>query len=300
MLAAMNRLPIETRAQILTMLCEGSSMRAIARVVDVSFNTVEKLLNDAGVICEAFHAEKVRNVAAKRVQADEIWSFCGAKQRNVTEANKAVGDVWTWTAIDADTKMILTWLVGDRSSQAAETFLNDLAGRVKDRIQLSTDGLTSYNHAVGVAFMSKGVDYGQLVKKYGNAPDRGPERKYSPGVCIGAERNVVRGNPDEKHISTSYVERQNLTMRMSMRRFTRLTNAFSKRIDNHCAALAIYFYWYNWVRIHKTLRVSPAMAAGLTDKLMDMTDLVRMMDEAEGPAKKRGPYKPRQPNPISN
>jgi IS1 family transposase len=278
----MKKLPLEKRVQILSMLVEGSSMRSIERIVGVSINTVSKLLVDAGLACEAFHTDTVRNVNSKRVQADEIWSFCGAKQRNVTEANKAIGDVWTWTALDADSELILTWLVGGRDNSAAEIFMTDLADRVSGRIQLTSDGHHAYNHAVGVAF-GNNIDFAQLVKKYGTAPDRGPERKYSPGVCLGADKTPKRGNPDHKHISTSYVERQNLTMRMSMRRFTRLTNAFSKKIDNHCAALALYFVHYNFCRIHKALRVSPAMEAGLTDTLMSMEDVVRMIDRFHRP-----------------
>jgi len=286
----MNKLPLEKRVQILNMLVEGSSMRSIERVAGVSINTVTKLLMDAGKAAETFHMEKVRNVASKRVQADEIWSFCGAKQRNVTEENAAHGDVWTWTALDADSKLILTWLVGGRTNDAAEVFITDLAKRVSGRIQLTTDGLKAYDHAVGVAFLEEGeVDFAQLVKKYGASPGRGPDRKYSPGVCIGADKTPMRGNPDYKHISTSYVERQNLTMRMSMRRFTRLTNAFSKKIDNHCAALALYFFHYNFCRQHKTLRVSPAMQAGLTDELLSMESLCAIMDAT--PAKRRGPYR---------
>jgi IS1 family transposase len=294
----MNKLPLQTRSQILTLLCEGSSMRAIARVRGVSFNTVDKLLEDAGLVCEAFHMDTVRNVDSKRVQADEIWSFCGAKQRNVTEKNKAYGDVWTWTALDADNKMILTWLVGGRTNQAAEMFMSDLASRVSGRIQLTTDGLPAYNYAVGVVF-EDGVDFAQLIKKYGSTYDRGPEKKYSPGVCLGADKVAMRGNADAAHISTSYVERQNLTMRMSMRRFTRLTNGYSKRIDNHCAALAIYFFWYNWVRPHASLKKrTPAMAAGLAKARMTMSDLAEMIDAAN-PSKARGPYR-KTVNGISN
>ena len=275
-------------------------MRSIERVVGVSINTVTKLLMDAGKAAEAFHMETVQNVNSKRVQADEIWSFCGAKQRNVTEKNQAHGDAWTWTAIDADSKLILTWLVGSRTNESAEAFAGDLASRVSGYIQLTTDGLPSYNHAIGVAFLesSGGVDYAQIIKKYGRSPDRGPERKYSPGVCIGAERVPMRGNPDWKHISTSHVERQNLTMRMSMRRFTRLTNAFSKKIDNHCAALALYFFHYNFCRLHKSLRVTPAMAAGVTDELLSMESLRAIMGAAVVPTK-RGPYKKRAAE-ISN
>ncbi len=285
----MNKLPLEKRVQILSMLVEGSSMRSIERVAGVSINTVTKLLIEAGQAAEAFHAKTVRNVNSKRVQADEIWSFCGAKQRNATEANGAHGDAWTWTALDADSKLILTWLVGNRTNAAAEAFMTDLAERVTGRIQLTTDGLPAYNHAVGVAF-GAGIDFAQLIKKYGASYDRGPERKYSPGVCLGADKVPLRGKPDAQHISTSYVERQNLTMRMSMRRFTRLTNAFSKKIDNHCAALALYFFHYNFCRQHKSLRVSPAMAAGITDELLDMEHLCKIMDDAN-PPKKRGPYK---------
>jgi IS1 family transposase len=285
----MNKLPLETRVQLLNLLVEGMSMRSAARVADVSFNSVARLVIEAGEACSAFHIKTVQNVNSKRVQADEIWSFCGAKQRNVTEKNEAYGDVWTWTALDADSKLILTWFVGDRSSQSGEIFMEDLASRVSGRIQLTTDGLPSYNHAVGVAFKD-GVDYAQLQKKYGSSPDRGPERKYSPGVCLGAEKMPMRGNPDSAHISTSHVERMNLNMRMGMRRFTRLTNAFSKKIESHCAALALYFVFYNFCRIHKSLRVTPAMAAGLTDELLSMEDIARMI-EAHFPPKKRGPYK---------
>jgi len=289
MLPLMNKLALNKRAQILSMLVEGTSMRAAARLADVSFNSVARLLVEAGEACEAFHIKTVRDVKSKRVQADEIWSFCGAKQRNVTEENKAYGNVWTWTALDSDIKLILTWFVGDRTNESAEIFMEDLASRVAGRIQLTTDGLVAYNHAVGVAFKD-GVDYAQMHKKYSATPNRAPENKYSPGVCIAAERVPLRGKPQDKHISASHVERMNLNMRMGMRRFTRLTNAFSKKIDSHCAALAVYFVFYNFCRIHKTLRVSPAMAAGLTDELMNMEDIVRMID-AHFPPKKRGPYK---------
>ena len=278
----MNKLPLEKRVQILEMLVEGSSMRSVSRVCDVSINTVTKLLIDAGQACEQFHNDTVLNVKSKRVQCDEIWSFVGAKERNATpeqRQNNTAGSVWTWTALDSDSKMILTWLVGSREAKAAQTFMGDLAMRVEGRIQLTTDGYAPYRNAVDIAFGAN-VDFAHLVKSYSEAPDKGPERKYSPGVCTGAKKTPVYGMPDPGHISTSHVERQNLTMRMSMRRFTRLTNAFSKKIDNHCNALALYFVWYNFCRIHASLRVSPAMAAGITDELLNMADIVRLIDAA--------------------
>jgi len=276
----MNKLPLEKRVQILEMLCEGSSMRSISRVVDVSINTVTKLLIDAGQACEAFHDKTVNAVKSKRVQCDEIWSFVGAKDRNATleqRQNRTAGDIWTWTALDSDSKMILTWYVGARDRDAAHTFMRDLAERLDGRIQLTTDGFSAYRNAVDLAF-GPNVDFAQLVKSYGEAPDKGPERKYSPGICTGAKKVPVYGMPNPNQISTSHVERQNLTMRMSMRRFTRLTNAFSKKVDNHLNALALYFVWYNFCRIHTTLKVSPAMAAGVTDELLSMADIVRLID----------------------
>lgn len=278
----MNKLPIEKRVQILSMLCEGSSMRAISRVADVSINTVSKLLVDAGNACAAFHNEKVRDVKAERIQCDEIWSFAYCKQANAPKTKKLVdrrGDVWTWSALDADSKLIVTWRVGPRDSATAYDFMSDLKGRLANRVQLTSDGLRAYIDAVGKTFGDE-IDFAQLVKIYG--PSSEGQRRYSPPVCVGAIKTEINGGPDPKHISTSYIERQNLTMRMSMRRFTRLTNAFSKKFENHCHALALYFVWYNWCRLHKTLRVTPAMAAGLTDKLMDMSDIVKLIDDAEG------------------
>ena len=287
----MNKLPLEKRVQILSMLCEGSSMRSISRVADVSFNTVAKLLHDAGLACATYHDETVRNVTAARVQCDEIWSFCYAKARNVPTAKSApdgAGDVWTWTALDADSKLIVSWLVGGRDAEYANEFMQDVADRLASRVQLTTDGHTPYLQAVEGAF-GAGVDFATLVKLYGPAPDAA--KRYSPPTCVGTRKDNREGRPDPRHVSTSYVERQNLTMRMSMRRFTRLTNAFSKRIDNHCHALALYFVWYNFVRIHKTLRTSPAMAAGVTDRLWEMNDIVALIDANEPERKKRGPYK---------
>jgi IS1 family transposase len=282
----MNRLPLETRVQILMMLCEGSSMRSISRITGVSINTVTKLQVDAGRACAEFHDEAVRNVKAQRVQCDEIWSFCYAKAGHVISAKAApqgAGDIWTWTAIDADSKLIISWLVGPRIKQAAHAFMYDLSTRLgSSPVQITTGGLRAYADAVWENF-GESVDYGQLVKLYGPALEG--QRRYSPPECLGAVKTPMFGNPDTDFISTSFVERQNLTMRMQMRRFTRLTNAFSKKFENHCHALALYFMFYNWIRIHKTLRVAPAMAAGLTDKLMDWSDVVAMVDNREFQAK---------------
>ncbi len=286
----MNKLPLEKRVQILSMLVEGSSMRSVSRVCDVSINTVSKLLVDAGTACANFHHEKVQGVQSRRIQCDEIWSFCYAKAKNVANAKSApygAGDVWTWTAIDPESKLIVSWMVGRRDADAAELFMDDLQGRLANRVQLTTDGLHAYLDAVEGAFAGS-VDYAMLVKMYGESPESAKGR-YSPAECIGARKEWITGNPDKAHVSTSYVERHNLTMRMSMRRFTRLTNAFSKKIDNHCHALALYFVWYNFCRINKAVRMSPAMAVGLTDTLMDMTDIANMV-EAAAPKPQRGPY----------
>jgi IS1 family transposase len=297
----MNKLPLAKRVQILSMLCEGSSMRSISRVADVSINTVYGLLAAAGPVCAKFHDATVRGVASKRVQCDEVWSFCYAKQKNVATAKAApegAGDVWTWTALDADSKLVLTWQVGGRDASYALALMDDLRVRLANRVQLTTDGHRAYLEAVEEAFGAD-IDYGMLVKLYGaETSGQGHERKYSPSECLGARKDTIRGNPDPKHVSTSYTERHNLTMRMSMRRFTRLTNAFSKKVDNHCHALALYFVFYNFVRRHQTLRVSPAMAAGISDRLWSMDDIVALIDGAAEP-KKRGSYKPRQPTQIS-
>jgi IS1 family transposase len=298
----MNKLPLAKRVQILSMLCEGSSMRSISRVADVSINTVYKLLEAAGSLCTRFHDETVRGVASKRIQCDEAWAFCYAKQKNVATAKAApedAGDVWTWTASDADSKLILSWAMGGRDAGYALALMDDLRPRLTNRVQLTTDGHKAYLEAVEEAFGAD-IDYGMLVKLYGaETGGQGHERKYSPLECIGARKQTITGDPDPKHVSTSYTERHNLTMRMSMRRFTRLTNVFSKKVDNHCHALALYFVFYNFVRIHKTLRVTPAMAAGVSDRLWSMEDIVALMDDAECEPKKRGPYKPRQAAQIS-
>lgn len=268
-------------------------MRSISRVVDVSINTVTKLLEQAGAACSAFHDATVRNVPAKRVQCDEIWSFAYAKQKNVASAVAApedAGDIWTWTALDADSKLIVSWLVGGRDAGYATEFMQDVADRLANRVQLTTDGHKAYLDAADAAF-GFDVDFAQLVKLYGAGPAN-PGR-YSPAECVGIRKVRVEGRPDPKHVSTSYVERQNLTMRMSMRRFTRLTNAFTKKAENHAHALALYFVFYNFARIHKTLRCSPAMAAGVSDRLWSMEDVVALIDAREAAPKKRGPYKPR-------
>ena len=280
-ITGMNKLPLAKRVQILSMLCEGSSMRSISRVCDVSINTVAKTLVDAGKVCMAFHDLKVRGVAAKRVQVDEIWSFTAAKQKNVPAMKKPVdgaGDTWTWTAIDADTKLIAAWFVGGRDADCANAFINDLASRLANRVQLTSDGHAPYLQAVEGAFGAD-VDYAQLVKIYGSSPESAKGR-YSPAECTGMKKTRIEGEPDEKHISTSYIERSNLTMRMHNRRFTRLTNAFSKKFESHVQMVALYTVFYNWTRIHKTLRVTPAMAAGLADRVWDMTDIVALMDAA--------------------
>ncbi len=292
MFISMNKLDTAKRAQILALLCEGSSMRSISRVAGVSINTVTKLLVDAGTACAGYHDQYVRNLKTKRVQCDEIWAFCYAKERNVADAKAApesAGDLWTWTALDADSKLMISWGVWARHAGVGRVFFEDVASRLSSRVQLTTDGHRAYLDAVPASFAE--VDFAQLVKLYGEAPGGGAsERRYSPAECTGTIKTPITGNPDPKHLSTSYVERQNLNMRMGMRRFTRLTNAFSKKAENHLHALAVYFVYYNFVRLHKSLRVTPAMAAGVSNRLWSVEDMVKLVEsyEARAIASKKG------------
>jgi IS1 family transposase len=279
--AAMNKLSPAKRADILGMMAEGVSLRAISRLTGASKNTIAKLLEDAGQAFSEYQDQAFRGLTCKRLQVDEIWSFVHCKQRNVATAKAApeqAGDLWTWTAIDADTKLIPSWLVSSRDGDAAKVFISDLAGRLANRVQLTSDGHRAYLEAVEEAFGAD-IDYSQLIKIYGEGP-ASPGR-YSPGVCVGAEKRRVEGKPDPDHISTSYAERANLSMRMGIRRFTRLTNGFSKKAENHAYGVAIYFMHYNFVRIHQTLRCTPAMAAGVTTKLWEMADMVKVLEKWE-------------------
>jgi len=289
---AMNKLSVAQRAQILAMLCEGASMRSVSRLADVSINTVSKLLEDAGLFCAGFHDARVRNVKAKRVQVDEIWSFTAAKQKNVVTMKAPVagaGDTWTRTAIEAQTKLIISHFVGGRDGDCAAWFMNDVSMRLANRVQLTSDGHKAYLEAVEGAFGAD-VDYAMPIRLYGASSDSAKGR-YSPTDCTGIVKTTIECQPDVKHISTSYSERSNLTMRMHNRRFTRLTNAFSKKFENHAHMVAIWAVWYNFLRIHTTLRVTPAMASELSETVMDWSDFVEAMDADAPPAKKRGPYK---------
>lgn len=273
----MNTLPIAKRVQVISALVEGNSIRATVQMTGVAKNTVVKLLAEIGKACSDYQDKTLKNLPCKRLQCDEIWSFCHAKAKNVPDSKKGkfgFGDVWTWTAICADTKLVPSWLVGTRAAGTAHEFMHDLASRLSRRVQLTTDGHRAYLDAVESAFGAE-IDYAMLVKLYGS--DAESETKYSPAECIGSQTVVIAGRPDAKHISTSYAERQNLTMRMSMRRFTRLTNAFSKRLENHEAAIALHFMHYNLCRVHQTLRVTPAMEAKVTDHVWTIEELVRLL-----------------------
>lgn len=289
----MDRLSAKERSNIIHLLCEGNSIRSITRLTGMSKNTVTKLLTDAGKACMAYHDATVRGVKSSRIQCDEIWSFTYAKAKNVAKAKSApngAGDTWTWTALDADSKLIVSYFVGGRDGECAMWFMDDLRSRLANRVQLTTDGHKAYLEAVEGAFGGD-IDYAILHKVYGASPDSA-KGKYSPAECIGAQKHRIEGDPDLKHVSTSYVERSNLTMRMHMRRFTRLTNGFSKKVENHAYAVALHMMYYNFVRIQAKLRVTPAMAAGVTDKLWEIGDIVALVEGGEAKIdRSRGSYK---------
>ncbi len=274
----MNRLNIEKQTQIVSALVEGNSMRATARMAGVSINTVVKLLIEVGTACREYQDQVFHDLDCRRIQCDEIWSFCYAKKMNVTKkikkANPNAGDAWTWVALDADTKLVPSWMVGNRDARTGKMFMEDLAKRLKNRVQLSTDGFKAYLQAVENAF-GNDIDYGMLIKIYGTPAEKEP--RYSPVECIGTIEETVVGRPDPAHLSTSFVERQNLNMRMSMRRFTRLTNAFSKKIENLEHAVALHFMYYNFCRIHKSLRCTPAMKAGVSKRLWEISDILHLI-----------------------
>jgi IS1 family transposase len=278
----MNKLDHEARARILHLLCEGTSIRAVTRLTGASKKAVSKLLVDAGQAAAWYQDRVFVNLTCKRIQVDEIWAFVHCKQKNVATAKRqdlAYGDVWTWTAIDADTKLIPSWFVGGRDSDYAMAFMDDLASRLTNRVQLTSDGHRAYLEAVEGAFGGN-IDYAMLVKLYG-ATSEGTKGRYSPAECIGARKTPIEGNPDPAHISTSYAERSNLNVRMHTRRFTRLTNAFSKKVENHAHSVALFAMYYNFVRIHKTLRTTPAMAAGITDRLWEIGGIVDVLEAWE-------------------
>jgi IS1 family transposase len=289
----MNRLSTDQRVRIISALVEGNSIRATCRMTGVSKNTVTKLLVDIGIVCSIYQDRMMRDLACERIQCDEIWAFCYAKQKNVPQdkqGQSGYGDVWTWVALDADTKLVPSFRVGGRDAIDAHAFMTDLAKRLRHRVQLTTDGLNTYLIAVRDAFEND-IDYAQLVRLYGT--DGGSAGRYSPPVCIGSIPQAVSGNPDPEHISTSYVERQNLTMRMSMRRFTRLANAFSKKLENLTAAVSLHFFHYNLCRVHRSLGTTPAVAAGVTDHAWTIRELVGLLEAAENVPTTRGRYKKR-------
>ncbi len=276
----MNKLNSRRRSQVVSALVEGNSIRATVRMTGVAKGPVLKLLADLGAACEKYQADALRNLLCRRIQCDEIWSFCYAKAANVPEDKRGAfgfGDVWTWTALCADTKLVPTWLIGRRDSYTAWLFIQDLAGRLAHRVQLTTDGHKVYLEAVENAFGAD-VDYAMLVKLYGGDSGREAEARYSPAQCLGTRTVCIAGNPDPANISTSFAERNNLTLRMSMRRFTRLTNAFSKKVDNLKAAVALHFMHYNFARIHQTLRVTPAVEAGVADHVWSTEEIVGLLD----------------------
>lgn len=285
-LFSMKILKRDQRVKVLAALVEGVGVNATCRMTGVAKNTVLKLLRDVATVCAAYHDDKVRNLSTKRVECDEVWSFCYAKQKNIPKDKRGqfgYGDVWTWTALDSNSKLIISYLVGLRDAGYAFEFMTDVASRLSNRVQMTTDGHRPYLEAVEGVFGAD-IDYAQLVKIYG--AERAGEARYSPAKCIGTRRAEITGNPDPRYISTSYVERSNLTLRLMNRRFTRLTLGFSKKIENHVHAIALYAFHYNFCKIHKTLRVTPAMEAGLTDHVWELEELVTMLEEHEKQARK--------------
>ncbi len=278
----MNKLSTEERTRVVAALLEGNSLRSTTRMTCVHRSTILKLLAELGDACSQFQHKTLRNLPCKRIQADEIWSFVYAKEKHCTPEMKAdgAGDCWVWVGMDADTKLAVSWMAGSRDAGCAHTFVQDLASRLANRVQLTTDGHHAYLTAVADAFEDD-IDYARLIKQYGPSPDGvGTARRYSPPECTGTRKMVVTGNPDTKHVSTSFIERQNLTMRMSMRRFTRLTNGFSKKIENHIHQLSLHYMWYNFGRVHQTLRVTPAMAAGVSDHVWSIAEIIGLLDQA--------------------
>jgi IS1 family transposase len=286
----MNKLSREERSRVINCLIEGCSIRSTVRMTGIAKKTVMRLLSEVGNVCARYQDEVFRNLPCKRIQVDELWAFVYCKEKNITakiaETNPKAGDVWLWVAMDADTKLVPSWLLGGRDAGYAFQFISDLAGRLANRIQLTSDGHKAYLSAVEDVF-GMDVDYAMLVKLYGDSGAEGPEKRYSPGECLHARKEAMIGNPDINHVSTSFVERQNLSCRMMMRRYTRLTNAFSKKLENHSAAVALNYFAYNFLRIHSSLRCTPAMAAGVTKKLWEVSDLVTLW-EADEAKKKSG------------
>jgi IS1 family transposase len=290
-IVSMNRLTTEKRAQVVACLVEGNSIRATVRMTGASKNTITKLLVDLGTVCSVYQDRVMRDLPCERVQADEIWSFCYSKAKNVPadkQGEFGYGDVWTWVAMDADTKLVPAYRIGTRGLGEARDFMTDLAKRLSRRVQLTTDGHKAYLVAVENAFKGE-IDYAQLHKIYGG-PTKEEQRRYSPAVCLGIDARPISGSPDPDHISTSYIERQNLTMRMGMRRFTRLTNAFSKKVENLAAAVSLHFMHYNFCRVHKTLGTTPAVAAGVTDHVWTLAEMIALLEAAESTPTRRGRY----------
>lgn len=276
----MNKLTTERRVAVVRCLVEGNSIRSTVRITGVAKNTVTKLLVDLGKVCSEYQDKTLRDLKCKRVQCDEIWSFVGCKEKNVPEEKRAefgIGDVWTWTALDPDTKLMLAWWIGRRNVESAYEFMGEVMERLANRVQLTTDGHRAYLNAVRDAFQGD-IDYAMLVKLYGNDPQGQGHRSYSPTACIGAKKVTITGEPNVEYVSTSFVERSNLTMRMNMRRFTRLTNAFSKKLENHSCAISLHFMYYNFSRVHQTLKTTPAVAAGIADHVWTLEEIINLLD----------------------